>query len=103
MFPVPNGISGDSTMWGYSELRSCWRRLIASGVGLWLSLAQGLPAQTPAKKYAVLVGINQYLLDRLPALSYAVNGVTGLSQVLEKSGYEVSLLCDRLSSPVESS
>jgi hypothetical protein len=81
-------------MWTYPELRSCWRRLIASGVALWLGLAQALPAQTPAKKYAVLVGINQYQHTRLPALSYAVNDVSGLSQLLEKAGYEVSLLCD---------
>jgi hypothetical protein len=81
-------------MWKYPEVRSCWRRLIASGVALWLGLAQALPAQTQAKKYAILVGINDYQHARLPALSYAVNDVTGLSQVLEKAGYEVSLLCD---------
>ncbi|MFL5327905.1 MAG: caspase family protein [Gemmataceae bacterium] len=58
-----------------------------------VSLAQAV--DPPAgKKYAVLVGINQYQHAKLPALRYAVNDATELAELLRKSGYTVTLLTD---------
>src|ERR1700693_1591444 len=60
--------------------------------GLTLTLAAG---QAPAaKKYAVLVGVNEYQHERLPALKYSENDVVEPDKVLRDAGYAVTLLCD---------
>jgi sulfatase modifying factor 1 len=52
-----------------------------------------LVAESPAaRRYAVLVGINKYEHDKLPALAYAEADVTELAGILRKAGYEVTLL-----------
>src|SRR5262245_48557882 len=45
-----------------------------------------------AKKYALLVGINDYDHAKLPALKYAENDVADLAVLLRKAGYEVVVL-----------
>jgi formylglycine-generating enzyme required for sulfatase activity len=45
-----------------------------------------------AKKYALLVGVNQYDHANLPPLEYAVADVADLRDVLARAGYEVVLL-----------
>ena len=47
---------------------------------------------TKGKKYALLVGVNSYEHPKLPALKYAERDVQALAAVLEKAGYEVTLL-----------
>jgi tetratricopeptide (TPR) repeat protein len=44
------------------------------------------------KKYALLVGVNNYDHARLPPLKYAENDATDLARVLTEAGYEVVLL-----------
>jgi TPR repeat protein len=44
------------------------------------------------RKYAVLVGVNNYEHQKFPALSYAEADVTALAAVLKKAGYQVTLL-----------
>ena len=44
----------------HRELCVRWRRVVAAAAAAWLSVALMLPAQTASKKYAVLVGVNQY-------------------------------------------
>jgi hypothetical protein len=81
-------------MQAHLKSRHNWRRVVVGAVAAWLAVALELPAQTEAKRYAILVGVNQYQHARVSALSYAVNDVTDLAQVLENAGYEVRLLCD---------
>ncbi len=64
---------------------------------LGVALALGLPSFASAqdgKRYAVLVGVNGYEHDKLPALKWAVNDAAELGEVLGKSGYAVTLLTD---------
>jgi hypothetical protein len=59
--------------------------------------AVDLLAQAPeaaGKRYALLVGVNQYHHAKLTPLKYAVNDVAELGKVLEAAGYEVTLLTD---------
>jgi hypothetical protein len=49
-----------------------------------------LAQPTPPQRWAVLVGINQYLSPlEIPSLSYAENDVDGLDGVLRRDGYQV--------------
>jgi uncharacterized caspase-like protein len=50
-------------------------------------------AQSP-RKYAVVVGVNEYQHPKLPSLSYAVNDAEALGVLLKAQGYSVSLLTD---------
>jgi len=68
-------------------------------VSLWLTLLVCLGlgtsawAQAPPKKYALLVGLNKYLYQwAVPQLQFAVNDARELKDVLEKQGWEVTLL-----------
>ncbi len=75
-----------------------WRHGGMAVPGLFLAsllFSASLHAQHAAKRYAVLVGINQYEHPRLTPLRYAVNDVTELADLLDKAGYEVALLTDR--------
>src|SRR5262245_4565547 len=47
------------------------------------------------KKYAVLVGVNDYQHEKLPKLQYAVKDVEDLATLLAKTDYKVTLLCDK--------
>jgi hypothetical protein len=73
-------------------------RLIRSAVArLALVTALAVLASTAAearaaKRYALLVGVNDYDHAGLPALGYAVADVAELRDVLAKAGYEVVLL-----------
>src|SRR4051812_22387743 len=51
-------------------------------------------AQDGGKHYALLVGVKEYQHARLPSLKYSENDVVELAQLLRKSAYQVSLLCD---------
>lgn len=60
-----------------------------------LVIAGGLSGQdAKGKKYALLVGINDYQHDKLPDLLYAVNDAKKLGQVLAKAGFETTTLTD---------
>jgi carboxyl-terminal processing protease len=56
-----------------------------------LTLAGG---NSGGRKYAVLVGVQEYKHEKLPALQYSENDVVELAKVLRKAGYFVTLLCD---------
>jgi tetratricopeptide (TPR) repeat protein len=58
---------------------------LAGVLPVWGQAARG-------KRYALLVGINTYEHHNLPALKYAERDVEALAGVLEKAGYEVTLL-----------
>jgi formylglycine-generating enzyme required for sulfatase activity len=62
--------------------------LALAGCTAWLC-AQPMAA---AKRYALLVGVNDYDHADLPKLRYAVNDATVLRDVLAQAGYEVVLL-----------
>jgi hypothetical protein len=76
----------------------CVSRLLSIGLPLFalacvfagLSLLSAAPE--PGKKYALLVGINEYDHAKLPALKYAENDAADLAVVLRKAGYEVIVL-----------
>ena len=60
-----------------------------------LPVADLLFAQPPAvagKKYALLVGVNEYDNRTLANLSYAERDVTELAKVLKANGFEVTIL-----------
>jgi WD40 repeat protein len=71
-------------------LRSCARAIIvlgllAAALGGSSAAARGeRPAPIPGKKYALLVGINDYDSPELAPLRYAENDVKDLAEVLEK-------------------
>jgi uncharacterized caspase-like protein len=65
--------------------------LSAAAVSL-LALAPVSPPEPEGKKYALLVGINEYDHQDLLKLEYAVNDVTELRAVLAQAGYTVVLL-----------
>jgi len=50
--------------------------------------------QGMGKKYALLVGINEYQHQNLPALRFAENDAAQLASLLEKHKYQVTLLCN---------
>src|SRR5437763_503278 len=78
----------------------CWAILLAASAAaaLWhLGIHRAVLGQAPAepaKRLALLVGINRYEHAKLDKLSYAVNDVTELGKVLSAAGYEVTLLTD---------
>jgi formylglycine-generating enzyme required for sulfatase activity len=75
------------------SLSSRIRPLVAAALLILVGILPLLLAQEPApKRYAVLVGINKYEHDKLPALQYAESDVTDLRVLLQKAGYEVTLL-----------
>src|SRR5205807_10253447 len=48
-----------------------------------------LPAQQPeSKKYALLVGVNEYDKNELRNLQYSDSDVTALADLLQKAGYK---------------
>lgn len=49
-------------------------------------------AQAQGQKYALLVGIDRYSHDKLPALAYAEADVAQLNKVFQEAGYKVTLL-----------
>jgi len=53
-------------------------------------------AEEKPRRYAILVGVNEYQHEKLPALQYAVNDVTELAAELRKAGYETAVLSDPL-------
>jgi formylglycine-generating enzyme required for sulfatase activity len=67
------------------------------GVGIFSTLIL-VPVAMPetkkpvGKRYAILVGVNEYKHSKLPALKYAVNDATDLKKLLEAGGYLVTLL-----------
>src|SRR4051794_25367190 len=54
-----------------------------------LLLAQG---PSTGKRYALLVGVNQYQHDKLKPLAFAEADVTDLASLLRRASYEVTLL-----------
>src|ERR1041385_2116044 len=78
---------------------STWRGIrlavtVAASVAAAAHQPQTVLAQpTPPQRWAVLVGINQYLSPlEMPELSYAENDVDGLNGVLLRDGYQVIAL-----------
>lgn len=63
----------------------------------WLCFSSQVLGEEPGKRYAVLIGVEDYqhakLREPVP-LKYAVDDVTELGEILKKSGYEVTLLTD---------
>ncbi|HEX3146584.1 MAG TPA: caspase family protein [Gemmataceae bacterium] len=62
-----------------------------------VSVVQCVPSVASAqegRRYAVLVGVNTYDHEKLPALKYAVNDAAELGRLLEKAGYDVTVLSD---------
>lgn len=52
-------------------------------------------AQETPKKYALLVGVNEYQHEKLPNLQYAVNDVQEMHELLTKNGYAATILTDK--------
>jgi hypothetical protein len=72
---------------GTSRVRLWFTLLVCFGLG------GGAWAQAAEKKYALLVGLNKYLYPwAVPQLQFAVNDARELKDVLEKQGWEVTLL-----------
>src|SRR5262245_64124533 len=57
-----------------------------------LATALPLSAQTPGKRYALLVGVNEYNKPGFTPLKYAEADAKELAAVLKADGYEVTLL-----------
>lgn len=54
--------------------------------------AQSTTVPSKGKKFAVLVGVNEYTKPRFEALKYAEKDMTDLKGVLEKAGFQVTLM-----------
>ena len=68
------------------------RALAASTLLAW-SIALPAAAQAPPKKHALLVGLDKYLRSlSVPPLQFAQNDVRELKPVLEKRGFEVTMV-----------
>ena len=68
-------------------------RGLAAGVLLCWSIAASAAAQAPPKKHALLVGLDKYLRSlSVPPLQFAQNDVKELKAVLEKRGFEVTMV-----------
>jgi len=68
------------------------RALAASTLLAW-SIALPAAAQAPPKKHALLVGLDKYLRSlSVPPLQFAQNDVRELKTVLEKRGFEVTMV-----------
>lgn len=72
-------------------LRSAWF-ISFCGVVLGLSAFVFSQVAPAGKKYAILVGVNEYQHERLPNLKYAERDVEELAKILEPAGYKVTLL-----------
>ncbi len=79
--------------------RQTHRYPLAIGAAVFFGLAVALPlllAQpAAARRYAVLVGVQDYDHSRLNTLDYVVNDVVELAELLRRHGYEVTLLRSR--------
>src|SRR4051794_17474686 len=73
-------------------VRSPRCRLVLSLVLLAGFLSEIGAAAPEGKRYAVLVGVNRYEHGGLTPLRFAENDATELARLLEKAGYEVTLL-----------
>jgi uncharacterized caspase-like protein len=76
-------------------IRPFFIRWALSGVAM--LLAPGLlsaQADTP-KRYALLVGVNEYQHEKLKKLDFAVNDAHDLADLLKQAGYQITLLSDR--------
>jgi Caspase domain len=76
-------------------IRPFFIRWALSGVAM--LLAPGLlsaQADTP-KRYALLVGVNNYQHEKLKKLDFAVNDAHDLADLLKQAGYHITLLSDR--------
>ena len=60
----------------------------------------GSPQQNQPKRYALLVGVNEYDHNSLPKLGCAENDVQRLKKVLEGKGYQVELLTGKAATKV---
>ena len=68
-------------------------RGLAAGALLAWSVAPPASAQAPPKKHALLVGLDRYLRSlSVPPLQFAQNDVRELKAVLEKRGFEVTMV-----------
>ena len=68
-------------------------RALAAGTLLAWSVALPAAAQAPPKKHALLVGLDKYLRSlSVPPLQFAQNDVRELKTVLEKRGFEVTMV-----------
>lgn len=68
-------------------------RGLAAGALLCWSIAASAAAQAPPKKHALLVGLDKYLRSlSVPPLQFAQNDVRELKAVLEKRGFEVTMV-----------
>src|SRR5581483_2118881 len=86
---VPLGMLGlSSESWPAAGQRPERTPLPRSATGS----TDGPDAKATGKKYALLVGINEYQHQNLPALRYAENDVAELARLLEKHKYQVVLL-----------
>ena len=65
--------------------------VVSLAVPIW---AGPVAAQAPPKRYAVLIGVNDYDHPKLPGLRFSVNDATELAAVLKPAGYDVTLLSD---------
>ncbi len=73
----------------FALLAAVW---FAAAVFLNVPVARPETPKAAGKRYAILVGINDYKHPKLPALRFAVNDVTDLKKILEAGGYRVTLL-----------
>lgn len=71
--------------------RACFATGVLCGL-LWIS--QSVWGQNTPKKYALLIGLNDYLsiLEGVQELKYAENDVDTLERILRSQGYEVTVL-----------
>jgi len=69
-----------------------YRWALTAALVLALPPVAGLSPASAQEKYALLVGINEYQHEDLPALSWAEADVTDLAAVLKRAGYKVILL-----------
>jgi uncharacterized caspase-like protein len=70
-------------------------RALAGGALLVWSVASPAAAQAPPKKHALLVGLDKYLRSlSVPPLQFAQNDVKDLKTVLEKRGFEVTMVAN---------
>lgn len=72
-------------------MRTCAALAVAS---LLFASAPSAARAQEGKRYALVVGVNEYEHEKLKALEYAVNDAAELGAILEKSGYLVTELTD---------
>ena len=76
-----------------TSVSACLARLILAVAALLIATAPAGAQPSAAKKYALLVGVNEYTNRKFDNLKYAERDILELAKELRTAGYEVRSCC----------